>query len=117
MTEEWRPVLLGVLKAASHYEVSNIGRVRNRETGRVLHSFLITNRNGDLYEKVYLWKSCARYPRFVHRLVGEAFIPNPEQKPEINHFDENTLNNAATNLLWSTRVENEAHKKFMKATA
>ena len=117
MREEWRPVRLGVLALASHFEVSNLGRVRNRETAHMLRSHFIINRSGDLYEKVDLYQGGIRYKRFVHRLVAEAFHPNPEQKPEVNHWDENSLNNSKGNLEWATRIEQEMHKRFMRATA
>jgi hypothetical protein len=117
MTETWRPILLGLFNLPSHYEVSSIGRVRNSSTGRVIKSYFVTNRNGDLYEKVDLWRGNLRHKRFVHRLVCEAFHPNPEQKSEVNHGDCNTLNNAEWNVEWRTRLENEEHKRFMRATA
>lgn len=110
MTEEWRPV------EGFSYEVSSRGRVRRAETGRVVKSQFIKART-DLYERVELWRHNHRHIRYVHRLVAQAFIPNPERKPEVNHLDENTLNNAVSNLEWSTRSENEAHKRFMRATA
>ena len=117
MTEEWRLISLGIFAPQSHYEVSDLGRVRNHDTGKVLKSFFVTNRSGERYEKVNLWKGNRRFPRFVHRLVAQAFIANLEQKPEVNHFDENTLNNCKDNLEWATRVEQEAHKRFMRDSA
>jgi hypothetical protein len=112
MTEEWRPVV-----GFASYEVSNLGRVRNATTGRPLRSWFVANRSGELYEKVGPMRGGVRKRCFVHRLVAQAFIPNPGCRPEINHFDQNTLNNAADNLEWSTRSENESHKRFMRATA
>lgn len=45
----------------------------------------------------------------IHRLVAQAFIPNPDDKPEVNHIDGNPLNNCVTNLEWVTKSENVLH--------
>lgn len=96
------------------YEVSDFGRVRSvdREVRRndgitqVYSSKILKPRTNRGYLSVALSKNGS--PRFmaIHRLVGCAFIENPENKLEINHLDENPQNNCATNLVWCTRKEN-----------
>jgi hypothetical protein len=115
--EEWRPIHLGHLGLRSDYEVSNRGRVRNVKTRHLLKTWLGKNRDGTMYERIGLCHCGVRYRRLIHRLVAIAFIPNPEHKAEVNHGDDNTLNNREDNLEWATREENEAHKRFMRATA
>lgn len=103
--EEWRQVK----GFEGKYEVSNLGRVkslsRNYLYGHHGDIILSTNdRRG--YRGVTLFKDGKRYYYAVHRLVAEAFIPNPLNLPEVNHLDENRANNEATNLEWCTRKEN-----------
>ena len=87
------------------YQVSNLGRVKRITTGRVLKP--LKHANG--YLMVKLSKNSIVYTKTVHRLVAEAFIPNPEHKSEINHIDENKTNNSLDNLEWMTRKENINH--------
>lgn len=88
-----------------NYEVSNLGTVRNRATGNVLRPGK-TNRG---YHKVHLYKEGQCKILTIHRLVAAAFLPNPENKREVNHIDGDKTNNRVSNLEWSTRSENVSH--------
>lgn len=92
--EEWRDI-----KDYENYEVSNLGRVRNKN-GKILKQQL---RHG--YYDVGLYNEHHQnQPKLlkVHRLVAQAFIPNLNNYPCINHKDENKLNNNIDNLEWCT---------------
>lgn len=92
MVEEiWRPVV-----GYENYEVSSLGRVRNFKTEQI--RTLEKTRNG--YLRVTLKINCIQYHKLVHRLVAEAFIPNPYNLPQINHINENKLDNRVENLEW-----------------
>lgn len=88
-----------------NYGITEAGQVINLKTGRVLK--LSLNENGYLYAA--LWKNGRGFSRTVHRLVAEAFIPNPENKPFVNHLDANRTNPHRTNLEWCTQSENIQH--------
>jgi hypothetical protein len=87
-----------------NYEVSNLGRIKNTKTGRILKPC----KSGG-YIVVGLSKTKVKTMQ-LHRLVAKAFIPNPENKPHVNHIDKNPLNNNVTNLEWNTALENNLHK-------
>ena len=75
------------------YEVSNLGRVRNKNTGKILK----TRKSNSGYLYVSFWKD---HNRFVHRLVAKAFISNPNNYPEVNHINEDKEDNCIDNLEW-----------------
>lgn len=101
------------------YQVSNLGRVRSLDRkvwnytkkGRILkpHS------NGHSYQNVSLHKENKTEKHlYIHILVAKAFLPNPDNKTEVNHKDFNKLNNRVDNLEWVTRDENKQHFRQSK---
>ena len=87
------------------YQVSNLGRVKSSDTNRILKG----NKDRGGYLLVNLYKNSVSSTKKIHRLVAQAFIPNPENKPQVNHIDENKTNNMVSNLEWSTNKENSNH--------
>ncbi len=67
--------------------------------------------NGKGYKQCFFLKDGKRkkHMRYIHRLVAQAFIPNPHNKKEVNHIDGNKSNNNITNLEWTTKQENADH--------
>lgn len=120
MREEWK----AIKNYEGLYEVSNTGKVRSKDR-------FVTTKNGVMKKlkgkelfftiskkdekghlpraSVQLWKNNHATLKSVHRLVAEAFIPNPDNKPTVNHIDGNPLNNEIWNLEWATYSENQKH--------
>ena len=61
------------------------------------------------YERISMHKDDKAYYKTIHRLVAEAFLPNPYNKPQVNHIDGIKTNNNVSNLEWATAKENKAH--------
>lgn len=95
------------------YEVNNWGEVRNSRTGKVLRSQKVSKG----YFQIALYKKGKVKRWFIHRLVAIAFIPNPNALPQVNHKDENKINNRVENLEWCTATYNinyGSHNERMK---
>lgn len=112
MKEEWRPVI----GYEGLYEVSNLGNVRSLCAGRWktrMDRKPVPDKDG--YLTVNIKKNgkykCAK----IHRIVAEAFIPNPNNYPAINHMDEDKTNNRFDNLEWCTnKYNNNYHGKAQR---
>lgn len=109
MQEAWRDIE----GYGGFYQISNLGRVKSRgkqcavsEKRDIIRATSLTH---DGYVKVRLLHRGMDKTARVHRLVAEAFLPNPENKPTVNHIDGNKQNNAADNLEWADRTEQMAH--------
>ena len=113
--EHWKPIK----EWEELYEVSDIGNVKRLErsyTDSLGRNITLPEKilsvhfnNKTRYQRVNLSANGKTTTRDVHRLVAEAFIPNPDNLPEVNHKDENHLNNQADNLEWVTHIQNEHH--------
>ena len=115
MEEIWR----SVKGYEGLYEISNLGNFRGlprKLTQKNGHPYYVTGKDikGCIspvtgYRVVSLSDSETKKLKSIHRLVAIAFIPNPLNKPEVNHIDGNKLNNRVDNLEWVTSSENQIH--------
>ena len=104
MEETWKPAV----GFEGIYEVSDIGRVRRIHAGGK-RTYLKPGLDTKGYYFVLLVHGKKRRHAAIHRLVAEAFIPNPEKKKQVNHINGNKADNTAGNLEWATAKENVAH--------
>lgn len=115
INEEWRTVSLNPV-----YLVSNYGRVKTIDHPvwcKVNNSYSIrkgrfctpTNKNSKKYWRVGIQINGKQKHVSIHRLVATAFLPNPENLPQINHKDGNKDNNHVSNLEWCTQSYNQQH--------
>ena len=117
MKEVWKDVV----GHKGKYQVSNLGRVKSlsrkikcdHNAYRTIKERILKQSKNN-YCLVHLGQKSQN--NTVHRLVAQAFIPNPENKRQVNHIDGNKLNNNITNLEWVTASENAKHayKKVIK---
>lgn len=115
MCKEWRPIA-----GFSHYEVSNLGRIRSvthvvrRPTkGSMVYKSVIRKpraSNAGYLRVGLVGDDGIRVQKPIHRAVAEAFIPNPDNKCQVNHINGDKLDNRASNLEWATPSENSWHR-------
>lgn len=96
------------IENGSKYHITESGQVFSEFTNRWLKP---SYSKGTGYYVVNIVKGGKRSPAYIHRLVAEAFIPNPFKLPEVNHKDGNKLNNNVSNLEWVTTLDNLKHAK------
>ena len=115
--EEWRDIqgYEGI------YQISNLGRVKSigGRCGTVNRKEKIRAKSftHDGYEKIRLQHNGKDETKRVHRLVADAFIPNPENKDTINHKDGDKTNNTVSNLEWLDRTEQMLHAYKLRLKA
>ena len=122
MTEQWRTAVYDGEIYEELYKVSNLGRILSlnyRNTGKPGLMTPVEMSNG--YFQVKFWKNKKTKTCLVHRLVAETFLENPENKPEVNHKDEDktnnfvflnedgTVNKEKSNLEWKSHRGNINH--------
>ena len=100
--EEWKKI-----DDYENYEISSFGQVRSLNYNKV--KILICSEDTDGYLRIGLYKNSKGKTFRIHRLVATAFIPNPENKSQVNHIDGNKQNNRLENLEWNTAIENIIH--------
>lgn len=116
MKEEWREI-----EGYYGLEVSNTGKIRRTNFSKKdianikkyenkLPKVLKTSLDKDGYVVIVLSNNGKNFHTRVHRVVAKAFIPNPENKKQINHIDGNKQNNNVSNLEWCTQSENIRHR-------
>jgi len=99
------------------YDIDHTGKVyslsreikKNNGTKQKINERLLSPIVKDGYLRVVLYKNGIGHKRYLHILVAKHFIPNPDNKKEVNHIDGNKLNCHKDNLEWNTRSENIKH--------
>lgn len=116
MEEVWKdiPEFEGLYQASNLGRIKSVKRIAKKEyrNNRIVKEKIMEGtKNKDGYLKIHISNKERNINKcvFVHRLVAKAFIPNPNNLPQINHKDGNKLNNCISNLEWCTNLYNQQH--------
>jgi hypothetical protein len=101
MEEEWR-----VIEGFPDYQVSNLGRIKSLDYRRSgIEQIMKLNRVGD-YLGTSLWRDKKEHKKYLHRLMAIAFLPNPDNLPDVDHINRNKHDNRLENLRWYSKRNN-----------
>lgn len=108
--EQWKDIY-----GFKSYQVSNLGRIKSfMQSKGVSLKILVQSKNNGGYLYSNLYKNKKQHSKTVHRLVALSFIPNPENKPDVNHMKGIKTDNRCFMLEWNTKSENELHAHLNK---
>lgn len=100
MQEIWKQSIV------ENYAISNLGRVKNLKTGNIIKPD--TEEKG--YKRLTIKVNGVKKHFAIHRLVAFAFIPNPQNLPQVDHIDNDKSNNRVDNLRWVSNKENASYR-------
>lgn len=107
--EEWRPI-----KDYPNYLVSNLGNIMSLNFNKTRIQKILTPLLLNNYPSVILWNKDGKKTFYIHRLVAQEFIPNIENKKEIDHINQNKQDCRVNNLRWYTSSENKLNRTLSK---
>lgn len=111
MVEIWKGLIYNNIDYSDRLEISTYGRLRNKTTKHIYK--LYTRKNGYIEVNVSLGNRGNNFTFKLHRCVACTFIPNPENKPTVNHKDGKHDNNYVENLEWATSQEQAIHSTYV----
>ena len=112
MEEIWKTI-----KYAPNYEISNFGNIKNKKTSRLLTINYERLKKDNKRARPGLSHNGKIKGYYLHRIVAEHFLDNPDDLPEVNHIDGDFYNNKLSNLEWISKLDNMRHaseNKLMK---